>query len=58
VLAQGHAFTRSQLTAEVRSVLGYSRTGAALDEAISTAISTLLAEGRVGEASTGIRQRR
>lgn len=58
ILEQGHAFSPAQLTSEVRSVLGYSRTGALLDEAISDAIASLLREGRVGEASTGIRLRR
>jgi very-short-patch-repair endonuclease len=58
ILEQGHAFSPSQLTNEVRTLLGYSRTGAALDEAISTAVADLQREGRIGEASTGIRIRR
>ena len=58
VLATGPGFSRAQLTTEVRSVLGFSRTGAALDEAIGGAIDTLLHAGRVGEASTGIRVRK
>lgn len=58
ILEQGHALSPLQLTNEVRSVLGYSRTGAALDEAISSAVADLLSEGRIGEASTGIRIRR
>ncbi|HEV2149975.1 MAG TPA: DUF3320 domain-containing protein, partial [Longimicrobiaceae bacterium] len=58
VLAGGHSFTREQLTTEVRSVLGYGRTGAALDEAVSAAVTALLREGRLGEASTGVRLRR
>src|SRR5215218_122421 len=58
ILEQGHTFSQAQLTSEVRSILGYSRTGALLDEAISTAIASLLREGRIGEASTGIRLRR
>jgi very-short-patch-repair endonuclease len=57
VLAQGHAFGHGQLVGEVRSVLGYSRTGAVLDEAISSAIAEMLKAGEVGEASTGIRLR-
>jgi very-short-patch-repair endonuclease len=51
VLASGHGFSRSQLTNEVRAMLGFSRTGAALDEAIGTAIDGLRVEGRLGEAS-------
>lgn len=57
VLDAGHGFARSQLTNEVRAVLGYGRTGAALDEAINGAIARLLASGRVGESSTGVRLR-
>ncbi|MFL5582052.1 MAG: DUF3320 domain-containing protein, partial [Gemmatimonadaceae bacterium] len=58
VLGGGHGFSRAQLVTEVRAVLGYGRTGAALDEAIGGVIDALLAEGVVGEASTGIRLRR
>ena len=58
VLASGHGFSRAQLINEVRAMLGFSRTGAALDEAIGAAIDGLMAEGRLGEASTGIRLRR
>ncbi|NNC32347.1 DUF3320 domain-containing protein [Longimicrobium terrae] len=57
ILAQGHSFSRSQLTTEVRTLLGYGRTGAALDEAVTSAVSDLLRTGRIGEASTGIRLR-
>jgi very-short-patch-repair endonuclease len=58
VLATGHGFTRPQLTGEVRALLGYGRTGAALDEAVNGAVDRLLSRGAVGEASTGIRLRR
>jgi len=57
VLGSGHAFSRAQLVTEVRTVLGYSRTGAVLDEAIGATLDTLLQEGKLGEASTGIRLR-
>lgn len=57
VLAGGHGFTKPQLTAEVRAVLGFGRTGAALEEAIGAAIARLLASGKLGEASTGVRLR-
>jgi hypothetical protein len=58
ILGSGHGFTRPQLTSEVRSLLGFGRTGAALDEAVNAAVDRLLATGRLGEASTGIRLRR
>lgn len=45
---------RAQLVAEVRSLLGYSRTGAKLEESIGSALDALLADGTVGEASTGM----
>jgi very-short-patch-repair endonuclease len=48
---------RKELTAQVRSMLGFSRTGARLEEAIGAALDGLLAEGTCGEASTGIRLR-
>ncbi|GLC25155.1 DUF3320 domain-containing protein [Roseisolibacter agri] len=58
VLSGGHAFSRAQLTTEVRALLGYARTGAALDEAIGGALDGLLATGVVGEGSAGVRLRR
>jgi very-short-patch-repair endonuclease len=48
---------RKELTAQVRSMLGFSRTGARLEEAIGAAVDALLADGSCGEASTGIRFR-
>lgn len=57
VLAGGHGFSRPQLTTEVRAVLGFGRTGAALDEAIGDTIDRLLATGVLGESSTGVRKR-
>jgi very-short-patch-repair endonuclease len=57
VLAGGHGFARPQLITEVRSVLGFSRTGASLDEAINAAIDVLLGTGQLGEGSIGIRRR-
>jgi very-short-patch-repair endonuclease len=45
---------RRELTAEVRSLLGFARTGARLEEAISAAIDILLREGVVGEGSGGL----
>jgi hypothetical protein len=58
VLAGGHGFARGQLTTEVRSVLGFARTGAALDEAIGAAVDAMLAAGELGEGSAGLRLRR
>jgi hypothetical protein len=57
VLTRGHAFARSELTNEVRAVLGFDRTGALLDQSISTAIDRMLASGVLGEASAGIQVR-
>lgn len=57
VLADGHAFARDQLIKEVRAVFGFSRAGAILDEAIGSAITSLLQDGTLGEASTGLRLR-
>ena len=57
VLAKGHAFSRTQLVNEVRSVFGFSRTGAVLDDAINAAIDTLIRKNDLGEGSTGIRLR-
>ncbi|HST61927.1 MAG TPA: DUF3320 domain-containing protein, partial [Longimicrobium sp.] len=48
---------RKELTAQVRSMLGFSRTGARLEEAIGATLEALLADGTCGEASTGIRLR-
>lgn len=58
VLDGGQSLPRPLLTAEVRSVLGYSRTGAIIEEAVSEAISRLLASSRIGEGSAGLRLRR
>lgn len=57
VLAGGHRLPRAVLTAEVRSVLGYSRTGAIIEDAISDAVARLLSSGRLGEGSTGLSAR-
>jgi very-short-patch-repair endonuclease len=57
VLASGRGFARPALVTEVRSVLGFSRTGAALDEAIGVVLDGMLADGILGEGSTGVRLR-
>jgi very-short-patch-repair endonuclease len=57
VLSKGHAFSLIQLVNEVRSVFGFSRTGAILDEAINNAVDTLLNVGKLGVGSVGIRLR-
>ena len=57
VLERGHGFARPALVTEVRSVLGFARTGAALDEAIGSVLDAMLADGVLGEGSTGVRLR-
>ncbi len=57
VLSVGHGLPRGQHISETRAVLGFSRTGAALDTALGAAVDGLLAEGRAGEGSGGIRLR-
>ena len=57
VLAGGTGLSRSQLTSEVRAVLGFARTGAALDEAIGAAVDAMVASGELGEGSAGLRLR-
>ena len=57
VLASGQGFARPALVAEVRSVLGFARTSAALDEAIGSVLDAMLTEGVLGESSTGVRLR-
>lgn len=58
VLGNGHSFPRPQLTNEVRSMLGYARTGAIIDEAVTAAVERLLAAGKLGEGSAGLAARR
>jgi hypothetical protein len=43
--------------AEVRSLLGFSRLNAKLEEAIGACLDALLADGTCAQASTGIRLR-
>lgn len=57
VLGDGHGFAREQLITEVRSILGFSRTGPTLDEAIRSAIEEMLRNNELGEGSTGIKLR-
>ncbi|HEX5727283.1 MAG TPA: DUF3320 domain-containing protein [Longimicrobiaceae bacterium] len=57
VLRETGGLPRRELTAQVRALLGFSRTGAKLDAGIGAAVDALLAEGAAGEASTGIRLR-
>ena len=57
VLQGGRGYARPALVTEVRSVLGFARTGAALDEAIGLVLDAMLAEGVLGEGSTGVRLR-
>jgi len=57
VLERGGGFLRPALVTEVRSVLGFARTGASLDEAIGSVLDAMLADGVLGEGSTGVRLR-
>jgi hypothetical protein len=57
VLRGSGGMRRALLVAEVRAVLGFARTGPALEAAITAAIDGLLAEGVVGEGADGLRLR-
>lgn len=57
ILKSGNGLDRKTLTNKVRTLLGYSRTGSALEAAIGGAIDALLEEGTIGEGSTGIKRR-
>ncbi len=57
VLRAGDGMDRKTLTAGVRRLFGFGRTGPTLDAAIGAAIDALLAEEVLGEGSTGIRLR-
>jgi very-short-patch-repair endonuclease len=57
VLRGGRAFARPALANEVRSVLGFGRTSETLDEAIGSVLDAMVADGVVGEGSTGVRLR-
>ncbi|HEY4565080.1 MAG TPA: DUF3320 domain-containing protein, partial [Thermoanaerobaculia bacterium] len=48
VLGTGFGFSRPQLIQEVRSVLGFNRTGPLLEEAIGAVIDDLTREGKLG----------
>lgn len=54
VLAGGQAFPRQALITETRAVMGYSRTGALLEQAIGNVVDGLVAAGVLGEASRGL----
>ena len=57
LLRAGDGVDRRALTAGVRRLFGFGRTGAALDAAVGDAVDALLAEEVLGEGSTGIRLR-
>lgn len=54
ILRDGHKFNKQNLINEVRTIFGFSRTGASLQQVIEKVVESLLQEGLVGEASTGI----
>jgi very-short-patch-repair endonuclease len=58
VLRAGDGMDRKALTAGVRRLFGFGRTGPTLDAAVGAAIDALLAEEVLGEGSTGIRLRK
>ena len=53
-LREAGVLPRDELSAAVRSLLGFSRTGPVLEECIGRAIGVLLTAGRLGEGSGGI----
>jgi very-short-patch-repair endonuclease len=57
VLRTGDGLPRRELASEVCGLLGFSRTGPRLEEAVGAALDALLAEGTIGEGSTGVRLR-
>jgi very-short-patch-repair endonuclease len=57
VLRATGAVPRKELTNRVRALMGFSRTGPRLEEAIGAALESLLADGSAGEASAGIKLR-
>ena len=54
ILAEGHSFPRQTLINEVRALLGFSRTGTHLQQAISDAIDRLMTANVLGEGSAGV----
>jgi very-short-patch-repair endonuclease len=54
VLGASRGMPKYDLVSEVRAVLGFARTGAALEEAITSAIDDLIGAGKVGEGSMGL----
>lgn len=54
VLAGSQAFPRQALITETRAVMGYSRTGAVIEQAIGNVVDALVAAGVLGEGSRGL----
>lgn len=54
VLRAGQGFTRQELVNEARAVFGFNRTGTGLQQAIESAIDSLLSKDLIGEGSLGI----
>jgi hypothetical protein len=57
VLRTGDGLPRRELASAVCGLLGFSRTGPRLEEAVGPVLDALLAEGTIGEGSTGVRLR-
>jgi very-short-patch-repair endonuclease len=54
VLGTGQGFSRVELSNEVRALLGFGRATEPLHQAVAAQVSQLLAEGRLGEGSSGL----
>jgi very-short-patch-repair endonuclease len=54
ILSGGRAVERDALITETRALMGYSRTGAILEEVIAMVIDALVLQGTLGEASGGL----
>lgn len=57
LLQSGMSLERKELIKEARALLGFSRTGPKLQEALGAAIDALAAEGIIGHGSSGFRLR-
>ncbi len=58
ILTSGAELSRIHLINEVRSILGYARTGPNIKVVVENAIDELIKEGRIGESSFGLALRR
>ena len=54
VVGTGQGFSRADLSNEVRALLGFGRATEPLHQAVEAQVSALLAEGKLGEGSSGL----